>query len=160
MLLLITGTVMIVDLHYGHPDILAATSRTTQAPVEQSQPIPTSHMQVTDELVWSAVDALSPYEIRGLQRQAQYGDDAAALTIGMAYETGRSVPQSCKKAAEWVERSAQGGNAAAQYNLALRYKIGDGVRADDEEAEKWLRKAADQNYSNGMGSAALTETFH
>lgn len=68
--------------------------------------------------------------------------------MGMVYETGRYVPQSCKKAADWVATSANAGNAAAQYNLGLRYRDGDGLPANEEEAEKWLRQAADQRYSN------------
>jgi len=105
-----------------------------------------SHKQVTDPATGSVVDALSHYEIKALRRQAEYGDDAAALTPGMAYETGRPVPQSCVKAASWVRIAAAGGNAAAQYNLALRYLYGDGIAASPEEAEKWLQNAAARGY--------------
>jgi TPR repeat protein len=60
----------------------------------------------------------------------------------MLYELGRGVPQSCKKAAQWVTNAAQYGNAAAEYNLALRYRDGDGVPANPGEADHWFRKAA------------------
>jgi len=143
---------------WHHVHIVAATSRMDHPSeqnavrkVEQFRPVPpvqASHMQVSDRVVLPVVEALSPYEIRGLRRQADYGDDSAAFVMGMVYETGRYVPQSCTKAAEWVTRSANGGNAAAQYNLGLRYRDGDGVPANEDEAEKWLRKAADQKYSN------------
>ena len=107
-----------------------------------------SHRQVTDRDVSSVVEALSKYEIPALRRQANYGDDSAAFLIGMLYETGHFVPQSCARAADWVMTSANAGNAAAQYNLGLRYRDGDGVTANQDEAAKWLRKAADLRYSD------------
>jgi TPR repeat protein len=152
MLLVTTGALMFFDLHYGHPHIFAATTRMAdqQAVPTAEPPKPASHRRVTDPHISALVDALSPYEIRGLQRQAEYGDDAAALTIGMAYETGRSLPQNCKEAAEWVARAAHDGNAAAQYNLSLRYRTGDGVSVNAQEADKWLRKAANHKYAKAV----------
>ena len=91
------------------------------------------------------VQQLSRYEINGLRRQAKYGDDSAAFTLGMAYEIGRYVHQNCAEAARWVRTAAEAGNASAQYNLGLRYQTGDGVAVDRTEAEKWLRKAAHRN---------------
>jgi TPR repeat protein len=81
-----------------------------------------------------------------VRQQAQYGDDVAALTLGMAYEIGRNVPQSCAQAAHWVAVAAGEGNSAAQYNLALRYVSGDGTPTDPDEARKWLQKAARRGY--------------
>jgi hypothetical protein len=107
-----------------------------------------SHMRVTDRGVLSEVESLSKFEIPALRRQARYGDDSAALLIGMLYETGHFVPRSCTQAAVWVTASANAGNAAAQYNLGLRYRDGDGVPANRDEAEKWLREAADRRYAD------------
>lgn len=106
-----------------------------------------SHMQVTDLATSSALGNLSRYEIAGLRRRAAYGDDSAALLLGMAYETGYLVSQNCIKAGEWVTQSANEGNAAAQYNLGLRYGQGDGEPVNQEVAVTWLRKAAAQKYS-------------
>jgi Sel1 repeat len=105
-------------------------------------PLEGSHMHVTDPATLSVVQQLSPYEISGLRRQAKYGDTSAAFTLGMAYEVGRHVHQSCAQATRWVTTAAEAGNPAAQYNLGLRYRNGDGVSADRTESEKWLRKAA------------------
>jgi hypothetical protein len=105
-----------------------------------------THKRVTDPVMSEALDALSRYEIAGLRRQALYGDDSAALLLGLAYETGHLVPQSCAKAADWVARSASQGNAAAQYNLGLRYRDGDGVPIDEHYAATWLTKAVAQRY--------------
>jgi uncharacterized protein len=100
---------------------------------------------------------LSRYELAGLRREAVYGDDSPAFPMGMAYEIGRGVPQSCIAAAQWVTRAADEGNAAAQYNLGLRYRDGDGVPVNDDEAVRWLRKAAAQKNSDGkLALAVLT----
>ena len=105
-------------------------------------PLEVSHKRITDPATSSAVEQLSRYEIRGLRRQAKYGDESAAFTLGMAYEVGRVVPQNCVEAARWVATAAEAGDVAAQYNLGLRYRDGDGVLANRAESEKWLRKAA------------------
>jgi hypothetical protein len=142
--------------------VVAATSQTQiQAamlapPSHQPQELPqpsrrleyqSSHMQVTDPAMSSALRNLSRYEIAGVQRQAEYGDDDAAFLLGMAYETGYLVPQNCEKAAQWVTQSANEGNTFAQYNLGLRYRLGDGVPINQDTGTSWLRKAAAQKYS-------------
>ena len=101
-------------------------------------------MRITDAATISAVQQLSRYEIKGLRRRAKYGDESASFSLGMAYELGHSVPQSCVEAARWVTTAAEAGNSAAQYNLGLRYRDGDGVPPNRGESEKWLRKAAAQ----------------
>ena len=101
---------------------------------------------MTDSDIAAALREMSPFEIPGLRRQARYGDESAALLLGMAYEVGHGLPQDCVKAAYWVGEAANGGNAAAAFNLGLRYRNGDGVPASLEESDKWLRKAATQNY--------------
>jgi hypothetical protein len=113
-----------------------------------------SHLRVTDAPEVPVVESLSRYEIRSLKRQAQYGDDVAALTLGMAYEVGRPVRQSCKRAAHWVALAAEDGNPAAQYNLALRYANGDGTRVDRDEARKWIERAATRGYKEAETESA------
>jgi hypothetical protein len=105
-----------------------------------------SHKRVTDSATAGAVRDLSRFEIPGLLRRAKYGDDSAAFILGMAYETGRGVPQDCAKAARWVSEAASGGDGAAEYNLSLRYRDGDGVPPNAEESEKWRQKAAAKRY--------------
>ncbi len=116
-----------------------------------------SHKRVTDNATSAALANLSRFEIPGLLRQARYGDDSAAFLVGMAYETGRGVPQSCEKAARWVKEAAIGGDAAAEYNLSLRYRDGDGLPADSGQSEKWLQKAATQNYPQAL-TAPMVQT--
>ncbi len=107
-----------------------------------------SHDQIPDADTASVVAQLSRFEISGLRRQAKFGDDSAAFTLGMVYEVGRYVRQNCAEAARWVTMAAEAGNPAAQYNLGLRYRDGDGVSVDLHESEKWLRKAAAHRYRN------------
>lgn len=114
-----------------------------------------SHLRITDPATASVVHDLSPYEIQSLQRQAEYGDQFAALALGMAYETGHDVHRSCTKAAEWIAFAATSGNAAAQYNLALRYFHGDGLPQDSKQGKKWLRIAATRGYQRAALAAEL-----
>ena len=117
-----------------------------QSPVPESAVPEPSHLRVTDPAASSLVTGLSRYEMQTVRQQAQYGDAAAALTLGMAYEIGRHVPRSCTEAAHWVAVAAEEGNSAAQYNLALRYISGDGIPTSLDEARKWLQKAARRGY--------------
>jgi hypothetical protein len=105
-------------------------------------PFAASHDRITDPATSSVVEQLSRFEISGLRRQAKYGDDSAAFTLGMAYEVGHYVRQNCTEAVRWVTMAAEAGNPAAEYNLGLRYRDGDGVSSDLHESEKWLRRAA------------------
>jgi hypothetical protein len=109
---------------------------------EQPAPLQVSHMRITDRATEAAVRTLSRYELAGLHRRAEFGDDSAALQLGMAYEIGHVVSQSCITATRWIARAAAEDNAAAQYNLGLRYRDGDGVPVNEDEAVKWLQRAA------------------
>ena len=117
-------------------------------PFAMSAAIQVSHLHITDRATEAAVRILSYYEMAGLRRRAEYGDDSAAFQMGMAYEIGRGVPQRCTTAAQWVARAAGEDNAAAQYNLGLRYRDGDGVAVDEDEAVKWLQKAVSKQNSD------------
>ncbi len=112
-----------------------------------SKPQISSHLEITDAAIAEALHELTRYEIVTLQRAAEYGDDEAAFQLGMAYETGYYVRQSCSKAAHWVKIAAESGNSAAAYNLGLRYREGDGLQADELAAQHWLRLASTQRYS-------------
>jgi hypothetical protein len=140
----------------------AAKPDSREAPVSEqfgtSAPLQVSHMHVTDRATEAAVRTLSRFELAGLRRQAEYGDDSAAFQMGMAYEIGRGVPQGCATAAQWVAKAAREGNAAAQYNLGLRYRDGDGLPRDEDEAVKWLQKAAAQHSSDAQVALAVLTT--
>lgn len=132
----------------------AAKPDSREAPLSEqfgmSAPLQVSHLHVTDHATEAALRTLSRFELAGLRRQAEYGDDSAAFQMGMAYEIGRGVPQQCATAAQWVAKAARGGNTAAQYNLGLRYRDGDGLPRDEDEAVTWLQKAAAQHSSDAQ----------
>lgn len=145
---------------FSHRAGLTSVKASTEAAPSAVQPsqeslLESSHLRVTDPSASFVVDDLSRFEMRAVRRQAQYGDDNAALALGMAYEIGRQVPQSCSQAAQWISVSAEAGNAAAQYNLALRYAAGDGTPKNQEQAEKWLQTAA--RNGNQQAATALNQ---
>jgi len=140
----------------------AAQSNARETPMTEpfgaSAPLQMSHMHVTDPATEAAVRTLSRFELAGLRRRAEYGDDSAAFQMGMAYEIGRGVAQRCATAAQWVAKAAREGNTAAQYNLGLRYRDGDGLPRNEDEAVKWLQKAAAQHSSGAQVALAVLIT--
>ncbi len=126
-----------------------AGNPTANLPVLQS-----SHLRVTDSEISADLAELSRFEMRSIRRQAEFGDDEAALILGMAEEVGQGVPQNCAHAAHSIEIAAKNGNAAAQYNLALRYFYGDGVLADHNESLHWLQAAARHGYGDAQAALA------
>ncbi len=136
--------------------VVEARSKPAPAPVAAEPAKPeTSHLRVTAFESESIVEDLSRFEMQTVRRQAQFGDEDAALTLGLAYEVGSQVPQNCTEAAHWIFVAAEQGNAAAEYNLALRYLYGDGTPASASEARKWFHKAASQG--NHDAATALKE---
>ena len=61
-----------------------------------------SHMRITSTRPIVRSPKPKPLRASRLKREAAYGDDSAALLLGMAYETGHLVPQDCVKAGEWL----------------------------------------------------------
>ncbi len=157
--LLIVLAFLIFQLFSHRPGLTSVKASTELTPTtvqgSQESLLESSHLRVTDPSASFIVEDLSRYEMRTIRRQAQFGDDNAALALGMAYEIGRQVPQSCSQAAQWITLSAEAGNAAAQYNLALRYATGDGTPKNQEQAEKWLQTAA--RNGNQQAAAGLNQ---
>ncbi len=131
--------------------LAAAADPAAHAPDLTNSP---THKKITDPDVQSDLENMTRYEIGTVRRAAQYGDDLAAFQLGMAYETGYDVPQSCARAVQWVRSAAEAGNSAAQYNLGLRYRDGDGVTPDPQQAAAWLQKAAAQKYPSAHAALA------
>ena len=57
---------------------------------------------------------------------AKKGHVHAQTRIGYMYDSGRGVPQSYAKAAEWYRKAADLGDRSAQFNLGLLYEHGKG----------------------------------
>ena len=152
--LALAGLLLLQISHQGRFSVVASTTENNAAGratlLSELAIRPASHREITDDAAQISVSALSRYEVGSLRRQAYYGDDSAAMILGMLYETGKYVPQDCRQAAVWMTRAANWGNVAAQYNLALRYRDGDGVTANTNEAQKWLHRAANRRYTKAV----------
>jgi hypothetical protein len=147
----------------GSNGVHAESARTTPASgtivSATAHASPGSHLRITDPDAAEEVAELSQYEVSRLLQQAAKGDDWSAFQLGMAYETGQGLTQSCAKAAQWVSRAAGMGNIAAEYNLGLRYRDGDGLATNPEEAQKWLAKAAKSKYPGAQAALATVPTI-
>jgi len=66
---------------------------------------------------------------------------ADRFELGMAYATGKGVPQDDVYALEWLRKAAEGGHARAQREFAERLAAGRGAPADEAQAASWLRRA-------------------
>lgn len=93
---------------------------------------------------------------------AEQGDAAAALYLGVLYDTGFGVAQSPAQALAWYRRGGERGNVTAMFNAAVMLDAGRGTAADPVGAVDWYEKAtragsgrADYNlgliYENGIG---------
>lgn len=138
------------------PAAMPAPKKSTSTAV----PIETSHLRFTDRETAATISEMSKFEVRNLRRAADYGDDQAALQLGMLYELGRGFPQSCTKATKLVLKAAGSGNADAEYNLGLRYRDGDGVEANLQKAETWLRRALAHKNSNAQRALQSLPSHH
>lgn len=81
---------------------------------------------------------------------AATGDPAAALYLGVLYDTGFGVPQSPVQALSWYKRGGDGGNPTALLNAAIMMDAGRGTPANPAEAAPWYERAAQA----GSGRAA------
>ena len=84
------------------------------------------------------------------QMAANQGDAAAALYLGVLYDTGFGVPQDPAQALGWYRRGAERGNPTAMLNAAIMVDAGRGTAADPAAAIPLYRQAAQA----GMGRAA------
>ena len=89
--------------------------------------------------------------------RADQGDTKAMTTVGLMFETGRSVAKDEAEAVVWYQRAADLGFADAQVRLGECYERGKGVEKDETRAVLWYRKAADQD--NALGSVELARLF-
>lgn len=72
------------------------------------------------------------------------------LDLGLAYLTGKGVPQNVKHGYDLMIRAAKQGNAAAQYNMGVIYRKGSGVAPNMQEALKWFNLSASNGYEQAV----------
>jgi len=74
--------------------------------------------------------------------------------MGVAYDTGRGVPEDDAEAVKWLTKAAAQDLAIAQGYLGSMYYRGEGVAKDEIMAETWYRRGAlrgDLNSQDNMG---------
>jgi TPR repeat protein len=72
-----------------------------------------------------------------LLRAARRGETSAYVNLGYAYDLGRGVRRSKRKAVYWYRRAVALGDAAAAHNIATVYRD----RGDSIRAAAWLQRA-------------------
>ena len=73
---------------------------------------------------------------------AEQGDAAAALYLGVLYDTGFGVAQSPAEALAWYQRGGERGNVTAMFNAAVMHDAGRGTASDPAVALSWYEKAS------------------
>ncbi len=86
---------------------------------------------------------------------ADHGDAASALYLGVLYDTGFGVPQDYQRALAWYEVAAASGSKTAMFNAAVMYDAGRGTTADHQAARAWYERAAAQGYGRAEYNLAL-----
>lgn len=82
---------------------------------------------------------------------AKVGDVDAQYEVGLAYETGKSVPVDEAEAARWFRQAALQGNVEAQYHLARLVSRGaKGLKQDYPTALKLYQDAAAKGHAQAM----------
>jgi hypothetical protein len=88
--------------------------------------------------------------VRDLKPQAESGNAAAWMKLGILYYRGQGVSRDYAEAARLFRLAAEKGDPYAQSNLAYMCEIGEGVPQDYKEAAKWYLKAAEQGNTQAL----------
>lgn len=86
---------------------------------------------------------------------ADRGDAASALYLGVLYDTGFGVPQDYRQALAWYEVAAANGSQTAMFNAAVMYDAGRGTATDPQAARAWYERAAAQGYGRAEYNLGL-----
>lgn len=84
------------------------------------------------------------------ERSAEQHNGDGIWVLALAYEHGRGVRKSRKKAIALYKQGADLGHAACQHNLACCYMNGDGLPEDHHAAFALMQKSAAQGYGLAM----------
>lgn len=91
-----------------------------------------------------------------LRHQAENGDAAAQLTLGLRHHDGvNGGPPDYMEALKWFTLAAAQGNATAQFCIGNLYDKGRGVAPDAAQAFAWYRKAAEQGFPAAQLNVAI-----
>jgi len=130
------------------------TDPAVPTPSPESRPVAVS--SVSEVLPAGGVTSAQTPET-ALRQAADQGDADAQFNLGVAYRTGRGVPQDGVEAVAWWRKAAEKGLASAQFNLGYAYAQGQGVPQDDAQAMSWYLQSAEQG--NADAQFNLGETY-
>lgn len=82
-----------------------------------------------------------------LRPLAKKGHARAQHELGILHATGKGVPRSYSKAAEWFRQAADQGHAPSQKFLGDMYRRGRGAEKNFKTAAKWYRRAAEEGHA-------------
>ena len=94
-----------------------------------------------------------PPALAKLYQQAQAGDAAAQLDLGLRYVTGKGIAPDERAALRWIGKAAAQGHAAAQFELGSYYTLEP--HRDFGRAAALLRQSALQGFAPAQTSLAL-----
>lgn len=82
--------------------------------------------------------------------EAEKGNPAAMLTLGVMYERGIGTPRNFIKAFEWYGKAATANMAEGYYNVGVCYEIGMGNGGDPAKAFYNFEKSAELGLAQGL----------
>ena len=94
----------------------------------------------------------SAREFEKALRQAQRGDAAAQVRVGIAYDSGRGVGKDSEQALAWYRKAAAQGDGSGMLQLGYKYEAGEAVKKDLGMAAEWFKKALDTKSASIAGS--------
>ncbi len=97
-------------------------------------------------------------EFDKLEDNAQQGDAAAQVKLGIMYYQGDGVEQDSEKAARWFQKAAEQENATAFYHIGVLYLNGEGVSQDTPKALESFKKAGNLGERNALKT--LCSIYH
>ena len=89
-----------------------------------------------------------------LRAKAEQGDSISQFELGLAYETGRGVPEDGIEAERWYRLAAEQGLALAQHSLGVMYANG-ASRFGHAEGVRWFWLAAEQGLADAQYNLGL-----
>jgi TPR repeat protein len=98
---------------------------------------------------------------KALLKSCEGGDLSGCAVLGVAYATGRGLPQNPKRGLELMKKACDEGateaTATGCYYLAVSYAKGEGIAQSYSEAAKYYERACDRSW--GEACAALAALY-
>jgi TPR repeat protein len=89
--------------------------------------------------------SITPDFVKGLEKLAATGDEAALHTLGLLHFYGEGVKRDYKKSASYLSKAAEAGFPPSQSFLGYIYENGFGVKQDTGKAVSLYESAAEQD---------------